>query len=144
VVTSSPAGCTGGTPGLSQSCTYVPPTSACTSFTYSAWGTCQSNGTQTRTVLTPSPAGCTGGSPVLSQSCAPPTATVTLAQVTASCTMCHGLTVNTTVLAPGDYTVTGRTASRWLSTVNSMIGLGASLATGTTAQDYANFLAGLP
>jgi hypothetical protein len=42
---------------------------ACTSFTYSAWGTC-TNGTQTRTVATSVPAGCMGGaSPVLSQSC---------------------------------------------------------------------------
>jgi hypothetical protein len=29
VATSSPAGCTGGTPVLSQACTYVPPTPVC-------------------------------------------------------------------------------------------------------------------
>src|SRR3990172_5734882 len=40
----------------------------CTSFAYSAWGTCN-NGVQTRTVTSSSPSGCTGGSPVLSQSC---------------------------------------------------------------------------
>jgi len=40
----------------------------CTSFTYSAWGTC-TNGTQTRTVISSSPSGCTGGNPVLTQSC---------------------------------------------------------------------------
>ena len=40
-------------------------TSRCTSFTYNAWGTCQSNNTQTRTVATQSPTGCTGGSPIL-------------------------------------------------------------------------------
>ena len=45
-----------------------PPPAACTSFTYSSWGTC-SNGQQTRTVLTSSPADCVGGSPVTSQSC---------------------------------------------------------------------------
>jgi len=64
VATSSPAGCTGGAPVLSQSCTYVPP--ACT-YNYSNWGACQSNGTQTRTAIS-SPAGCTG-TPILSQSC---------------------------------------------------------------------------
>jgi mono/diheme cytochrome c family protein len=69
VLTSSPAGCTGGTPVLSQACTYVPPVTTCSSFTYSAWGACQSNNTQTRTVLTSSPTGCTGGTPVLSQAC---------------------------------------------------------------------------
>ncbi len=141
VLTTTPAGCTG-TPVTSQACTYVPP--ACT-YTYSAWGACQSNSTQTRNLLTSSPAGC-AGTPLLSQSCTytPPTPTLTLAQVTSSCTMCHGLTVNTTVLKSGGYTVTGRTATTWLSTVNSMVSKGASLASGTTAQDYANFLATLP
>ena len=67
VTASSPAGCTGGTPVTSQSCTYVAPT--CTSFTYSAWGACQSNNTQTRTVTVSSPTGCTGGTPLTSQSC---------------------------------------------------------------------------
>ncbi|MEK7658384.1 MAG: peptidoglycan-binding domain-containing protein [Patescibacteria group bacterium] len=47
----------------------VAPTVACTSFTYSAWGACQSNNTQTRTVVSSSPTGCAGGSPILSQSC---------------------------------------------------------------------------
>lgn len=140
LLSSSPAGCTG-TPILSQTCTYV---AACT-YTYSAWSACQQNNTQTRNVLTTSPAGCTG-TPVVSQSCTytPPTPTLTLTQVKASCTSCHGLTVNTTVLKSGGYTVTGRTAAAWLSTVNTMVGFGAQLATGTTAQDYANFLAALP
>jgi hypothetical protein len=69
---SSPQGCTGGTPILSESCTYTPqdtPTTTCTSFTYSDWGTCQSNNARTRTVATQSPTNCTGGSPILSQSC---------------------------------------------------------------------------
>ncbi|MBI5103245.1 MAG: hypothetical protein HZB33_15630, partial [Nitrospirae bacterium] len=69
VLTSSPAGCTGGSPVTTQACTYVPPVTTCSSFTYSAWGTCKSNNTQTRTVLTSSPAGCTGGSPVTTQAC---------------------------------------------------------------------------
>ncbi len=142
--TASPAGCTG-TPILSQTCTYVPPAPTPCTYTYSAWGTCQSNNTQTRTMLTSSPAGCTG-TPVLSQSCTyvPPAPTLTLAQVTSACTSCHGLTVNTTVLKSGGYTVTGRTATTWLSTVNRMVGYGTQLAPGTTAQDYANFLAALP
>jgi hypothetical protein len=49
----------------------------CTSFTYSAWSTCSSSGTQTRTILTSSPTSCTGGSPVLSQTCTAPTTTCT-------------------------------------------------------------------
>ncbi|MDA8078078.1 MAG: c-type cytochrome [Nitrospiraceae bacterium] len=52
-----------------------PPPTACT-YTYSAWSACQSNNTQTRTVISSSPAGCTGV-PVLSQTCTyvPPPAT---------------------------------------------------------------------
>ena len=42
---------------------------ACTSFTYSAWGECQVNGTQTRTVTSSTPDGCAGGNPVTTQSC---------------------------------------------------------------------------
>jgi hypothetical protein len=145
VLTSSPTGCTGGTPVLSQSCTYVPPVTTCTSFTYSAWGACQPNGTQTRTVSTSSPTGCTGGTPVLSQTCtytAPNP--VTSANIVSSCTGCHGLTSNTTVFRSGGYTVTGRSAAQWLTTVNNMVGLGASLAPGTTAQNYADYLANVP
>jgi hypothetical protein len=52
--------------------------------------------------------------------------------------------VNTTVLKTGGYTVVGRSANNWLSTVDSMMGMGATLAAGTSDQDYANFLAGLP
>ncbi len=70
VLTSSPASCSG-TPVLAQACTYVPPAppagTACT-YTYSAFGACQSNNTQTRTVLSSSPANCTG-TPALQQSC---------------------------------------------------------------------------
>jgi mono/diheme cytochrome c family protein len=47
--------------------TTPPPPAACT-YTYSSWGTCQSNGTQSRSLLTTSPAGCTG-TPVLTQTC---------------------------------------------------------------------------
>jgi hypothetical protein len=140
VASATPAGCTG-TPATFQPCTYIAPT--CT-YTYNT-GACQSNNTQTLTVATALPVGCTG-TPLTSQACVytPPVSAVTLAQVTASCTMCHGLTVNTTVLKSGGYTVTGRTAANWLTTVNTMVGYGASLASGTTAQDYANFLATLP
>jgi hypothetical protein len=49
--------------------TTPPPPATCTSFTYSGWGACQSNNTQTRTVTASSPAGCTGGTPLTSQSC---------------------------------------------------------------------------
>ncbi|MBA4371395.1 MAG: hypothetical protein C0402_00890 [Thermodesulfovibrio sp.] len=86
VVSSSPAGCTGGSPVLTQSCTFVPPTNTCTSFTYSDFGTCQSNNTQTRTVVSSSPSGCTGGTPVLTQSCTfvPPAGGSTSVTVTAA------------------------------------------------------------
>jgi hypothetical protein len=138
IATSSPTGCSGGTPDvLSQSCA-----STCTSFTYSGWGTC-TNGTQTRTIATSTPTGCSGGTPAaLSQSCT--SSTLTQAQVTSSCTGCHGLKVNNTVLKTGGYTVAGRSAANWLTTVNNMIGQGASLASGTTAQNYADFLFALP
>ena len=47
----------------------TPPVPACT-YTYGAWGTCQADGTQTRTVAAAEPAGC-AGIPVLTQSCTP-------------------------------------------------------------------------
>jgi hypothetical protein len=81
VLTSAPAGCTGGTPAaLTQACVYVPPVNTCTAFTYSAFAACQPDNTQTRTVLTSSPAGCTGGTPAaLTQACVyvPPVNTCT-------------------------------------------------------------------
>ncbi|MDA8083558.1 MAG: hypothetical protein M0024_07880 [Nitrospiraceae bacterium] len=46
-----------------------PPPATCTSFTYSAWGACQADSTQSRTVTSSLPSGCTGGSPLLTQSC---------------------------------------------------------------------------
>jgi hypothetical protein len=54
-------------------------TPVCASFTYSAWGACQPDGTQARTVTSASPAGCTGGSPATSQACTyvPPVTTCT-------------------------------------------------------------------
>lgn len=50
---------------------------ACDSSTYSDWGACQPNGTQTRTVTTSFPNGCSVANPVLSQNCVytPPTCT---------------------------------------------------------------------
>jgi hypothetical protein len=84
VLTASPSGCTGGSPVVSQACTYTPPVTTCSAFTYSAWGACESNSTQTRSVLTSSPSGCTGGSPVVSQAC-------TYTPPTQSCTTCHGI-----------------------------------------------------
>ena len=74
VATSSPAGCTGGSPVLTQTCT--PAALTCTSFTYSDLtpAVCPPSGQQTRTVVSASPAGCTGGSPVLTVTCTPPSA----------------------------------------------------------------------
>jgi hypothetical protein len=77
LLSSSPAGCTG-TPVLSQTCTYIPPTPTACTYTYGAWGACLSSGTQIRSLLSSSPAGCTG-TPVLTQPCAyvPPVTTCT-------------------------------------------------------------------
>lgn len=57
----------------------TPSPTTCTSFTYSAWGECQPDNTQSRNVLAFSPSGCTGGNPVTTQSCTytPPTQTCT-------------------------------------------------------------------
>lgn len=66
LVTSSPEGCEGGSPVLSQSCTE--PT--CTSWTYSDWGECSEETlTQSRTVVTSSPEGCLNGVPITSRTC---------------------------------------------------------------------------
>ena len=139
VVSSTPAGCTG-TPVLTQSCT--PPVTSCT-YTYSAWGTCGSNGMQSRTVMSSTPAGCTG-TPMLSQSCTPPvTNPVTFAGVVSACTSCHGMTSTPTVFRAGGYTVSGRSAAGWLSTVNNMVGIGSGLPPGATAQQTADYLAGV-
>jgi hypothetical protein len=73
-----PAG-PGGTPP--PSCTHA----------YNAWGCCQSDGTQTRTVASATPVGCTG-TPVLSQSCTyVPPVTCTLATAVPSCSACHAV-----------------------------------------------------
>lgn len=68
LVESFPAGCTGGSPILSQSCQVSNPSATCTSWTYGDWSSC-SGGYQTRSVISSSPSGCTGGNPVLGQSC---------------------------------------------------------------------------
>jgi hypothetical protein len=56
--------------------------------------------------------------------------------------------VNTTVLATDYpypfYSVAGRSAFDWWTTVYGMTGQGAVLAPGTTVENYANFLAALP
>ena len=195
VATSSPVGCTGGSPVLNQACTYVPPVVTCSSFTYSAWNTCSASGTQSRTVTASAPAGCTGGTPVLTQACTPPpvactsftysaltpavcpssgqqtrtvtssapagctggtpvltvactyvppvTNPVTLADVTTTCTACHGLTVNTTVFQSGGYSASGRNSAGWVSSLQGMLGSSwkPSVPAGATLQNYADFLA---
>jgi hypothetical protein len=119
---------------------------ACT-YTYSDWSACQADNTQTRTVTASSPAGCTG-TPVLTQACSSgtpmPMNPVTQADVVASCTGCHGLTSNTTLFKAGGYTITGRSSAQWLITINNMVNLGSQLAPGTAAQNYADYLAGVP
>ena len=64
-------------PAAATTTTPTPP-AACT-YSYSTWGTCQADGTQTRTLTSALPIGCTG-TPVLIQSCtapAPPPAACT-------------------------------------------------------------------
>ena len=93
VLSSTPAGCTGGNPVLAQTCTPPPPPPVtCTGFTYSAWtpATCPASGQQTRTVVSSAPAGCTGGNPVLTQACTPPPPIDGAALYTQYCSGCHG------------------------------------------------------
>lgn len=66
----------------------IPPPATCTSFSYSAWGACQTNGTQTRTVLSSTPSGCTGGAPVTSQAC-------TYVPPAPACGTCHAIPPST-------------------------------------------------
>ena len=101
IISSSPSGCTGGSPSLSQSCTYTPPVTTCSSFTYSAWGACQPDGTQTRTVASSSPTGCTGGSPVLSQACTYTPPPDGAALYTQSCAGCHGALASSNLKGKG-------------------------------------------
>ena len=68
VAANDAAGNTSTQSGSAGATTLTQSSQACTSFTYSTWGTCTS-GTQTRTVLTSSPSGCTGGNPVTTQTC---------------------------------------------------------------------------
>jgi hypothetical protein len=81
--------------------TVVAPT--CTSFTYSAWGTCTS-GQQSRTVTSASPAGCTGGSPVLTQACTP--VSVSLTPSPATVDTCGSIRFTATVANAADTRVT--------------------------------------
>ncbi|MCK5122532.1 MAG: hypothetical protein KAQ87_00020 [Candidatus Pacebacteria bacterium] len=78
VASSSPSGCVGGSPVLTQSCVYDgggggggggSESTICASFTYNDWSVCQPDSTQSRTVASSSPSGCVGGNPVLTQSC---------------------------------------------------------------------------
>lgn len=82
--------------------TVAPP---CTSFTYSAWGTC-SAGTQARTVLASLPSGCLGGaSPVLAQSCAASPVTVTVSPRAATLDACGVTTLAASVANASDRSV---------------------------------------
>jgi hypothetical protein len=73
----------------------------------------------------------------------PVTNPVTLANVTTTCTACHGLTVNTTVFKSGGYSASGRNSAGWVSSLQGMLGSGwtPSVPAGATLQNYADFLA---
>jgi hypothetical protein len=64
------------------------PVPACT-YTYSDWGACQADGTQTRTVVSSSPSGCTG-TPSLSQACTYTPPIDGAALYNQYCSGCHG------------------------------------------------------
>lgn len=53
---------------ISESSSTSTSSNACTSFTYSSWGSC-SNNIQTRTVSSSLPSGCSGGTPEIIRSC---------------------------------------------------------------------------
>lgn len=59
----------------------------CTAFTYSAWGACQADGGQQRTVVSAVPTGCSQVGPILAQRCTPPPSAS--AQYAAKCASCH-------------------------------------------------------
>lgn len=64
VLSGIPEGCDvngGAIPVLSQECYNPDNPPECTSHTYGDWGVCQTNGTQTRTVVSSVPDGCSGG-----------------------------------------------------------------------------------
>ena len=76
VANTTPIGCVGGNPIITQSCTPSP--TVCI-FSYTPWRDCQSDNTQTRDVASTAPSGCVGGDPITTQSCksTPPTLTST-------------------------------------------------------------------
>jgi cytochrome b involved in lipid metabolism len=85
----------------------VPATTACSVFAYSSWGSCQSNGTQNRTVNSSSPSGCTGGSPVTTQSCSYIPPVVVASGFTAASVSTHNSASNCWLIISGKvYNVT--------------------------------------
>jgi len=70
IVSSLPNSCTGGSPVLSQSCTYVPSAPLCIFFKYSKWSKCSPDGIQTRDVIFKQPRNCANGElPKITKSC---------------------------------------------------------------------------
>ena len=136
---SSPQGCTGGTPILTQSCIYTPPSTptqtTCTTFTYSTWDICQSNNTQSRTTTSTSPQGCTGGTPTLTQSCTytPPATTPPLSTGGGGTTSSGGGTTSTGGSTSGGTTTGGTTSGGTTTTGGSTTTSGGGgTTTGTT------------
>jgi hypothetical protein len=86
--------------------TVVAPVATCSSFTYSAWGACQSSGTQTRAVTASAPSGCTGGAPVTSQACTYVPVAVTITPPTGPRYSCTTARFTASVTGTADGTVT--------------------------------------
>jgi mono/diheme cytochrome c family protein len=94
----------------------VTPPASCT-YTYGAWGACQSSGTHTRAVTASTPAGCTG-TPVVNESCVyTPPVVDGAALYTQKCAGCHGPLATSTKI--------GRTAAQ-ITAANMTQGLSAA------------------
>ena len=111
---------------------------SCTSFTYSAWSACQSDGTQTRTVISASPSGCTGGNPVLSQSCgsAPPADGAALYE--AKCSSCHGALASSEVQGASASAIVGKHGSKY-GTAEEMAAIATALSSGSSPTTCTSF-----
>jgi hypothetical protein len=116
-------------------CAGTPPPAACTSFTYSAWGTCRPDGTQTRTVASATPAGCDRSAAVLTQACTPSTTAALSALTVSPMSVTGGSsatgTVTLTALAPTGGALVTISSSSAAATVPASVTIAAGATTAT-------------
>ena len=124
---------------LPARCSGTPSPTACAAIAYSAWGTCQADGTQVRTVTSATPAGCDQSAAVLTRSCTT-TTTAVLSAVSVSPTSVTGGasatgTVTLTAVAPTGGVVVTLSSSSTSATVPSSVTIaaGAAMATFTVS-----------